>query len=170
MLRYGAFGHTHALCDFRARHRFHAPQQHDFTASRRKPVQRGLQLTQFIARDDNALRPRRIDRNVERFEISGRFDRNDIALPYAIYQKVARGREKKLFRPFGIFLPRGFIDADINFLAQIGNVARIAPIVMEIFEKDRLKRQYFGREPFVHRQSLQTCIGEPLFGVFGTEL
>ena len=55
-----------------------AAQNDGFAAARRQTIQRRLQPAQFIARDGGAFGARRVDRDIQRFQIGDRFDGNDL--------------------------------------------------------------------------------------------
>src|SRR6185312_4534146 len=51
-------------------------------------------------------------------------------------------------------LARGRPDAGVNFLAQVDDVALVAPIAVEELHEDRFQRQHFADEP--SRNALRT--------------
>jgi hypothetical protein len=80
-------------------------------------------------------------------EIGSRFDRHHLLVAHTVDEKVFGGHEEILLQPVGHLLYRGDEDARVNLLTQIGDVARIAPIVLEVLHQIRFKRQNLTAEP-----------------------
>jgi hypothetical protein len=90
---------------------------------------------------------RRIGRDTQRFEIGNGLNGHDLLAPNQIDQKIACASEQKLFGVVGNVFTRALENADIDFLPQIDEVARISPIVPQVSHQDCFERQNLANHP-----------------------
>ena len=150
MQRDSAPGDTHAHGDFLAGQSFDTRQFDGFALAGRQLVEGIAQPKQFLTGRNSAIRGEELGFDRDTFEIGGGIDGNDAGLPGKIDEVIACGSEQKIFGGLRRFKARRAINADVNLMTDVLQLAPLQPIPAKVLHQQRLQGQDLAHKPSVH--------------------
>jgi hypothetical protein len=119
------------------------------TAPGREPVKRSLQSSQLLARSSTLVWCWFVVMDIGPILISHRFDGNYLFVAPSIDDEIPRHKKNERSDRQGTLPARRLVNANVNFLAQIGGLIFITPVPPDKAHEHRFERKNFAREPIV---------------------